>query len=72
MSPPKVETRSVLAGRYLLNATSYLLHAVRVGDPKTLCGRISAAYLTDELAQDVTAAPTCKACLRKDPRFTTP
>jgi hypothetical protein len=69
----RYETRWVLAGAYPVSASASLLtHTLdtRVGAP--LCGRVRPESLADAGANDPgegEAQPTCKTCLRRDPRF---
>jgi len=69
ISPPRVETRAVLAGAYVNRDGATLTHAVEVdGDrwpTRVLCGRAKVDNLADEGAGDCFAAPTCPLCVKK-------
>ena len=73
-----IETRGVLAGRYTHHAGRggeeqvYLTHSLDTVSNETLCRRIpypADAYLADEYADDIGAAPRCPLCLKRDARF---
>jgi hypothetical protein len=69
----KVRSGGVLAALYkggLLSRNarnkSFLHHAYKEGEEVTLCGKIKVEHLADN---DLDAPPTCKTCLKRDPRF---
>ena len=62
----KIETRALLASRYLSPRSAHLTHLFRVRDTEayaSLCG-VQAASAADTDATDTTAAPTCPKCLK--------
>jgi hypothetical protein len=72
IDPAKVQTRQVLAARYVGGRSSLgttLSHSIEEGADKTLCRRIKEENLADEYAGDPSVPPTCPECLRRDPRF---
>lgn len=69
----RLQTRAVLAGAYRGQMRSTLTHTVAVNEDgsdayvKYKCVEVDS--LADEHASDPNAPPTCKKCLRRDPRF---
>lgn len=70
MSQNTIETRVLLASRYVAGATDRSkTHAFDVeGDELSLCRRVSLVGAADVHAQDPNEAPTCATCLKRDPR----
>jgi hypothetical protein len=76
LSMDAIKTFGLLGGAYKggrKNLKNLLTHsAVDCGEGMTLCGKIECCKLADEYAHteaEISAPPTCKGCLRKDPRF---
>ena len=67
------ETYGVLAGAYRGGRKSLdklLTHATQDEGRTALCGGVNEWNLAEPVTQaDADAAPTCKRCLKKDPRF---
>lgn len=66
-----IETREVLAGAYKGRAEerATLTHSLGEGAERTLCGRILEERLADRFAGNVSEAPSCTRCRKRDPRF---
>lgn len=74
-----IQTRWMLAGAYKggrQDLKHLLTHSVEVDANEceaelTLCGRIKGERLADVMADEAgnDKPPTCKTCLRRDPRF---
>jgi hypothetical protein len=67
-------TLPVLAGAYRkkLSATALLTHTVNLATGAVLCTRVNPDHMADEYAhteEEAAAAPTCKQCRARDPRF---
>lgn len=72
----RYETREVLAVAYPTGGVGrpMLSHTVRIardGYESPLCGRVKRESIADGGADPagLTKPPTCKACMRRDPRF---
>lgn len=66
-----LETRALLAARYLSPTATGLTHTFRVDDGTpyaSLCG-VLASSAADVEATDPTAAPTCRKCLAQAKRL---
>jgi hypothetical protein len=76
----RIETREVLASAYLSGRRShtYLTHSVvaddRGNEIRVLCNRVNLMRVADHLSNPagLNEPPTCKMCLRRDPRFAVP
>lgn len=68
-----IETVGLLAGAYNKQTEkNQLRHSVADYADTTLCGKIKAEKLADNCAyseEELKSPPSCKACLKKDPRF---
>lgn len=69
------QTRDVLAAAYkgkrasLAAMRSHVVEVDVCGFPlRALCGRVEVESLADEFAADVSLAPTCAVCAKRDPR----
>ena len=67
-SAERYETRGVLAGAYV-KLENMLTHTVSVSDEMPLCSRVDPDHIGDSYASDPNEKPTCKTCLRRDPRW---
>lgn len=69
---PRYLTLEVLAGAYRgkrVDLKAMRTHVIAQDADRTLCRRIAADHLVDELgADDVHAVATCPSCARRDPR----
>lgn len=76
MGNSRYQTRQVLAGAYRgrdVEARALLTHTADVATSydSAICGKVKPGHLADEFSDPdgLQVAPTCPACLRKDPRF---
>ncbi|UOF80409.1 hypothetical protein [Caudoviricetes sp.] len=71
----KLTTRQILAGAYRgkrANLTVLLTHTYDEVSGETLCRKVDGDNIVDEFghtAEELADKPTCKCCLRRDPRF---
>ncbi len=69
-NPGDLSTRGILAAVYRASdPRSMLTHSYDEKQRVVLCGRVQVDSLTDAGGGDDKAAPTCKTCLKRDPRF---
>jgi hypothetical protein len=71
--PKDIQTRQLLAGAYKASdPRSMLTHSYVEKLDKVLCGKVMADHIADEYSgsrADLAKPPTCKTCLKRDPRF---
>jgi hypothetical protein len=68
----RLATLSVLAGAYANRKSTLLTHTVNLDTDAVLCTRVNPDHMADiysATGDEADAAPTCKTCRARDPRF---
>jgi hypothetical protein len=63
-----IETRALLATRYISRDPVMLTHSYDTVVGRILCGRVRQSSVADSEAADIHAVPTCPRCAERDPR----